>query len=111
MQLIPVAQPVQATEIQEPIKKMSAASRVIEDEGLERPSESVKFAEYMHNHMKKTSKAKSALRKVSKVTMFIAIGSLVLVTYNLFMSFHLAKASYHQTGHARLRASREESND
>jgi hypothetical protein len=35
----------------------------------------------------------------------------VLVTYNLFMSFHLAKASYHQTGHARLRASREESND
>jgi hypothetical protein len=89
---------------------MSAASQIIEDEGLEAPSESLEFAQYMHNHMGKTKKAKSALAKISQVTMVVAIGSLAFVCYDLMSKTYVA-APAHQGGHARLRATREEDGD
>jgi len=101
--------PVQAAIQEEPIKKMSSASQIIEAEGLERPSESVEFAQYFHNHMGKTEKAKSALSKISKVTMVIALGSLFYVCFTLMSTLHLGAPAH--TGHARLRATRENDGD
>ena len=92
----------------EPIKKASTASEIIEAEGLEAPSESVEFAQYMHNHMGKTAKAKSTLSKISKVTMVIAIGSLAYVCFTLMTTMKFGSGPKSSTGHARLRATMEE---
>lgn len=86
---------------------MSTASQIIEAEGLERPSESVEFAQYFHNHMGKTEKAKASLNKISKVTMAIALGSLFYVCFTLMSTMKFGAPAHHG-GHARLRASREE---
>merc|ERR1712226_1657191 len=65
---------------------MNVPKRVLDDENLETPQQSVKFLEYYQKHVDKTERARDRLHSFSKVCMVAAAGALGYMAYSYLSS-------------------------